>query len=51
MDVKLVDSTATKQTVSFTVNLKKLAESKIIFGHHDDTAYGVGWWKRRTFGY
>ena len=43
MDVKLVDSTATKETVTLYGNLKKLADSKIIFGHHDDTAYGVGW--------
>ena len=43
MNVKLVDTTATKETVLLYRNLKKLADNKIIFGHHDDTAYGVGW--------
>ncbi|MEW6194073.1 MAG: glycosyl hydrolase [Bacteroidota bacterium] len=43
LDVKLVDSSATKETVLLFRNLKKLSESKIIFGHHDATSYGVGW--------
>ncbi|MEJ5351498.1 MAG: glycosyl hydrolase [Melioribacteraceae bacterium] len=43
LNVKLSDSTASKETVLLFHNLKKISEDKIIFGHHDDTAYGVGW--------
>ncbi|MEG8947875.1 glycoside hydrolase family 26 protein [Rosettibacter firmus] len=43
LNVKLVDSSASKETVLLFYNLKKLSEHKIIFGHHDATAYGVGW--------
>jgi len=40
----LADSLATKRTRALFFNLKKTAsESKILFGHQDDLAYGVGW--------
>lgn len=42
-NVKLADSNASKETVLLFHNLKKISESKVIFGHHDATAYGVGW--------
>jgi mannan endo-1,4-beta-mannosidase len=41
--VKLVDSSATIETVYLFYNLKKLSEKKIIFGHHETTSYGLGW--------
>lgn len=44
LKVSLVDTFATKETVLLFHNLKKLSDHKIIFGHHDDTAYGVGWY-------
>ena len=37
------DPQATKETVNLYRNLKKLANSGIMFGHQDDLAYGVGW--------
>jgi mannan endo-1,4-beta-mannosidase len=43
LKVKLADSTASKKTVLLFYNLKKLSQKKIIFGHQDATAYGVGW--------
>ncbi|MEW6701218.1 MAG: glycosyl hydrolase [Bacteroidota bacterium] len=43
LNVKLVDTSASKETVLLFHNLKKLSEEKIIFGHQDATAYGVGW--------
>lgn len=43
LNIKLADSNASKETVLLFHNLKKISESKVIFGHHDDTAYGVGW--------
>jgi mannan endo-1,4-beta-mannosidase len=44
LGVKLVDSSATDETVYLFSNLKKLAENnKIIFGQHEPTAYGIGW--------
>jgi mannan endo-1,4-beta-mannosidase len=43
LGVKLADSSASKKTVLLFYNLKKLSEKKIIFGHQDATAYGVGW--------
>jgi mannan endo-1,4-beta-mannosidase len=38
-----VDISATKETVHLYINLEKLAEDSIMFGHQDDLAYGVGW--------
>lgn len=43
LNVKLTDTLASKETVLLFHNLKKISKEKIIFGHHDDTAYGVGW--------
>jgi mannan endo-1,4-beta-mannosidase len=43
LNLKLADSNATKETVLLYHNLKKLSETKVIFGHHDATAYGIGW--------
>lgn len=43
LNVKLADTNASKETVLLFHNLKKLSEEKIIFGHQDATAYGVGW--------
>jgi len=43
LNVKLVDSSATQETVLLFHNLKKLSERKVIFGHQHTTAYGVGW--------
>ncbi len=40
----LADSLATKRTRALFFNLQQAAsESKILFGHQDDLAYGVGW--------
>jgi len=39
----LVDSLATPETVALFQNLKSLAQTKVLFGHQDDLAYGVGW--------
>jgi mannan endo-1,4-beta-mannosidase len=42
--IKMVDSIATKETSLLFYNLKELAEhQRIIFGHHESTAYGIGW--------
>lgn len=40
---KPVDRKASKQTKNLYKNLSKLSETKILFGHQDDLAYGVGW--------
>jgi hypothetical protein len=40
----LVDNKATFETVALYNNLKTLAASKLLFGHQETTAYGVGWW-------
>ena len=37
------DKGATKQTQILYSNMQKLAQNKVIFGHQDDLAYGVGW--------
>ena len=39
----MVDPFATDETVSLYRNLKELAKRKILFGHQDDLAYGIGW--------
>ena len=39
----LVDKDATAQTQMLFVLLRGLAETKMLFGHQDSTAYGVGW--------
>ncbi|HMH24836.1 MAG TPA: glycosyl hydrolase [Puia sp.] len=38
-----VDKNATKETVHLYRHLKQLTGKKILFGHQDDLAYGVGW--------
>ncbi|MEX8547260.1 MAG: glycoside hydrolase family 26 protein [Mucilaginibacter sp.] len=38
-----VDKAATQETKMLYSNMQKLAQSKVIFGHQDDLAYGVGW--------
>lgn len=43
LKISLVDSNATTNTVALFYNLQNLAKSKIIFGHHHSTAYGIGW--------
>lgn len=43
LNVKLADSSASKETVLLFHNLKKLSESKVLFGHHDALDYGIGW--------
>jgi len=39
----LVDSLATTATLNLFSNLKTLAKDKVLFGHQESTAYGVGW--------
>lgn len=33
----------TQQTEALLANLKKSAQRGVLFGHHDDTVYGIGW--------
>ena len=39
----LVDTLATVATVALFQNLQTAAQTGVLFGHQDDTAYGVGW--------
>lgn len=39
----MVDKNATKQTKSLYVNMIKMQGKSVMFGHQDDTSYGVGW--------
>ncbi len=39
----IVDSLATKETVALFENLKSFTVDKVLFGHQETTAYGVGW--------
>lgn len=39
----LVDSLATAETVALFQNLQAIAQTGVLFGHQDDTAYGIGW--------
>ncbi len=43
LNINLVDTLATQETILLFNNLKKLACTKIIFGHHESTAYGIDW--------
>jgi mannan endo-1,4-beta-mannosidase len=43
LNIALVDSEATFNSVALFYNLKKISHNKIIFGHHHSTAYGIGW--------
>lgn len=40
---QLIDKKATKETVNLYKNLLQLQGKKVLFGHQDDLAYGVGW--------
>lgn len=40
----LVDSLATQETVALFQHLQSLTRNKVLFGHQDDLAYGIGWW-------
>lgn len=37
------DKLATPETVELYHSIQRLAGAGVLFGHHDDTAYGVGW--------
>ena len=40
----LADSGRTQRTENLLTNLKMLGDSSVyLFGHHDDTVYGIGW--------
>ncbi len=39
----LVDSLATAETVALFLHLQSVAQAGVLFGHQDDTAYGVNW--------
>ncbi|WP_081604494.1 glycoside hydrolase family 26 protein [Nafulsella turpanensis] len=38
-----IDPKATEETQNLYVNLQRLAEKGVMFGHQDDLAYGIGW--------
>lgn len=40
--VGTIDPEATRETKALFYNLRELAKSKLLFGHQDTTAYGVG---------
>ena len=42
-DPDLVDSEATEETKALFVNLRRLSQDHVLFGHQDDLAYGVDW--------
>lgn len=42
-DIVLTDVKADKRTRALFANLRRLTGQKILFGHQDDLAYGVGW--------
>lgn len=44
---RLVDAKATAETRALFINLKRLSADRILFGHHDDLAYGVHWTGQR----
>ena len=39
----LVDSLATNETLNLFTNLQLFTKDKVLFGHEESTAYGVGW--------
>ena len=41
--VRLADPNATAETRALFVNLQRLSQTHILFGHHDTLAYGVNW--------
>lgn len=42
-EVETVESYHTVETENLLSNLKKIADKGFMFGHHDDTLYGIGW--------
>lgn len=40
----LVDTLATPETKALFRNLQSIASKGVLFGHQDDTAYGINWW-------
>lgn len=40
----LIDKEATAETKALYKNLKELAQTKVLYGHQDDLAYGYSWW-------
>lgn len=42
--VLLIDPLATTETKALYAFLKESSKSKIMFGHEDTDAYGIGWW-------
>lgn len=42
-ELSLVDRQATIETKALFVSLKKISANKLLFGHQDATAYGIGW--------
>ena len=43
-DDPLADSGRTQRTENLLENLKAIGDSTVyLFGHHDDTVYGIGW--------
>lgn len=39
-----IDKQATPETQALYVNLKKISETGIMFGHQEDVAYGINWY-------
>jgi len=42
--IRVVDAIATKESKYLFTNLVLLSKKGLLFGHQDDTAYGIGWW-------
>ena len=42
-EIRLADPRATAETRALFANLKALSATNVLFGHHDDLAYGVNW--------
>ena len=42
-DDPLADTGRTQRTENLLANLKEQAQRGYMFGHHDDTVYGIGW--------
>ena len=41
--IEKATTTRTPETETLLANLKKAPDKGIMFGHHDDTVYGIGW--------
>jgi len=42
-DRGIIDPESTEETKALFYNLRELAKSRLLFGHQDSTAYGIGW--------